>query len=143
MREHNGLPRQQKFLVRALPQCFQHRSERLFHVAFDSGLVEYEWNDADQIALAYAVTVHKSQGSEFPVVILPLLTQHFVMLERNLVYTGMTRAKKLLIMVGSHRALGIAVRKSQSNRRWTRLAGRLRDPGSIPSLDEPEQPDWD
>ncbi|MBT3287455.1 MAG: ATP-dependent RecD-like DNA helicase [Victivallales bacterium] len=118
-------------------------AERLFHVAFDAGLVEYEWNDADQIALAYAVTVHKSQGSEFPVVILPLLTQHFVMLERNLVYTGMTRAKELLIMVGSHRALGIAVRKSQSNRRWTRLAGRLRDPGSIPSLDEPEQPDWD
>lgn len=102
-----------------------HYAERMFHVAFDAGLVEYEWSDADEIALAYAVTVHKSQGSEFPVVILPLLTQHFVMLERNLVYTGMTRARKLLIMVGSYRALTIAVGKSQSRRRWTRLAQRL------------------
>lgn len=104
-----------------------HYAERMFHVAFDAGLVEYEWTDADEIALAYAVTVHKSQGSEFPVVVLPLLTQHFVMLERNLVYTGMTRAKKLLIMLGSHRALAMAVNKSQSRRRWTRLAHRLRD----------------
>jgi exodeoxyribonuclease V alpha subunit len=102
-------------------------AERIFHIAFDSGLVEYEWADADEIALAYAVTVHKSQGSEFPVVLMPLLTQHFVMLERNLVYTGMTRARKLLIMVGSQRALAIAVGKSQSRRRWTRLAQLLRE----------------
>ncbi len=101
-------------------------AERIFHVAFDAGLVEYEWADADEIALAYAVTVHKSQGCEFPVVLMPLLTQHFVMLERNLVYTGMTRARKLLIMVGSQRALAIAVGRSQSRRRWTRLAQLLR-----------------
>jgi exodeoxyribonuclease V alpha subunit len=75
------------------------------------------------------VTVHKSQGSEFPVVVMPLLTQHFVMLERNLVYTGMTRAKRLLVMAGSHRALQIAVGKSQSRRRWTRLCQRLRAVG--------------
>jgi exodeoxyribonuclease V alpha subunit len=104
-------------------------AERLFHVAFEGHLVEYEWTDADEIALAYAVTVHKSQGSEFPVVVMPLLTQHFVMLERNLVYTGMTRAKRLLVMAGSHRALQIAVGKSQSRRRWTRLCQRLRAVG--------------
>ena len=119
-------------------------AERLFHVAFDAGLVEYEWEDADEIALAYAVTVHKSQGSEFPVVVMPLLTQHYVMLERNLVYTGMTRARKLLVMLGSHRALAMAVHKSQSRRRWTRLAQRLRDPGSLAVADEPDEvPDWE
>ena len=95
---------------------------------FDIGKVEYQQVDADQLQLAYAVTVHKSQGSEYPVVLMPVLNQHFVMLQKNLIYTGMTRARKLLIMVGSRRALGIAVSNDKPNRRRTRLAQRIAEP---------------
>lgn len=101
-------------------------ANKKFLVAYDIGNVEYEWFECDQIRLAYAVTVHKSQGSEFPVVIMPLLSQHFVMLQRNLVYTGMTRARKLLIMVGSRRALAMAIRNDKPAMRFTRLAQRLK-----------------
>lgn len=101
------------------------RAAKTFQVAFDSAAVEYEWHEADQIRLAYAVTVHKSQGSEFPCVVVPLLTQHYMMLQRNLVYTAMTRAKKLLIMIGTRRALAIAVRNDRPMMRCTRLAWRL------------------
>ena len=97
----------------------------VFKVQFDSGTVEYAHADADQLQLAYAVTVHKSQGSEFPAVVLPVLGQHFVMLQKNLVYTGMTRARKLLVMVGSRRALGIAVSNDRPNRRRTLLVRRM------------------
>lgn len=103
------------------------RGTKTFRVAFDSAAVEYEWHEADQIRLAYAVTVHKSQGSEFPCVVVPLLTQHYMMLQRNLVYTAMTRAKKLLVMIGTRRALGIAVRNDRPMMRCTRLALRLQD----------------
>ena len=99
-----------------------------FHVLFDVGKVEYQQVDADQLQLAYAVTVHKSQGSEYPVVLMPVLNQHFVMLQKNLVYTGMTRARKLLIMVGTRRALGIAVSNDRPNKRRTRLAQRIAEP---------------
>lgn len=99
---------------------------KTFDVAFDTGIVSYELYEADQIRLAYAVTVHKSQGSEFPVVIIPLLTQHYVMLQRNLVYTGMTRARRLLIMIGTRKALAIAVRNNRPMQRCTRLVPRLR-----------------
>ena len=75
--------------------------------------------------LAYAVTVHKSQGSEFPVVIMPVMTQHFIMLQRNLIYTGMTRAKKLLIMIGTRRALNMALRNDRPSQRETGLTLRL------------------
>ena len=98
---------------------------RKFTVLFDSDPVEYEWSEADQVRLAYAVTVHKSQGSEYPVGIMPVLTQHFVMLQRNLVYTGMTRARRLLIMVGTRRALAIAMRNDKPAVRCTRLTERL------------------
>jgi len=113
---------------------------KTFTVDFDVGRVEYEWADADQIIHAYAVTVHKSQGSEFPVVIMPLLTQHYVMLQRNLVYTGMTRAQRLLIMVGTRRAMGIALRNNTPMLRHTRLTERLRMPPNHPLLPtkEPE-----
>ena len=101
---------------------------RKFTVQFDVGVVSYEQHEADQLLLAYAVTVHKSQGSEFAAVIIPVLTQHFVMLQRNLLYTGMTRAKQLLILVGSRRALGIAVRNNTPMLRQTRLMQRLTGP---------------
>ena len=100
---------------------------KTFTVLFDAGYVEYQQHEADQLQLAYAVTVHKSQGSEFPVVIMPILTEHYVMLQKNLVYTGMTRAKKLLIMIGSRRAMGIAVRNDKPTRRRTMLAHRIQE----------------
>ncbi len=99
---------------------------KTFRIAFDVGPVEYEWHEADQIRLAYAVTVHKSQGSEFPVVVIPVLTQHYIMLQRNLIYTGMTRAKRLLILIGTRRALGIAVRNDRPVMRCCLLGGRLK-----------------
>jgi exodeoxyribonuclease V alpha subunit len=98
---------------------------KTFAVAYDIGEVQYGWQEADQVRLAYAVTVHKSQGSEFPVVVVPLLSQHYVMLQRNLVYTAMTRARKLLVMIGSKKALAIAVRNDRPASRHTRLAVRL------------------
>ncbi|MFA6929412.1 MAG: ATP-dependent RecD-like DNA helicase [Lentisphaeria bacterium] len=96
-----------------------------FSVLFEQGDTHYQQNEADQITLAYAVTVHKSQGSEFPVVVLPVLTQHYVMLQRNLIYTGMTRAKKLLIMIGTRKALEIAIANNTPMRRLSLLDRRL------------------
>ncbi len=96
--------------------------EKKFIVMFDSNQsVEYDMTECDQLSLAYAITVHKSQGSEFPAVVMPLLTQHYMMLQRNLLYTGMTRAKKLLILVGSRRAVAMAVNNSRLEPRFTRL----------------------
>ena len=100
--------------------------KRTFNVLYDIGIVEYQFHEYDQLRLAYAVTVHKSQGSEYPVVIMPVLTQHFVMLQRNLLYTGMTRAKKLLILIGSRRALSIAVNNNTPRLRKTMLIARLK-----------------
>lgn len=102
-------------------------------INFDLGNVEYEKVELDQLKLAYAVTVHKSQGSEFPVVIMPLLTQHYIMLQRNLVYTGMTRARRLLIMIGSRKALGIAIRNDRPAMRYTRLKTWLAQPDLLES----------
>ena len=99
--------------------------ETNFQVQFDIGIVQYALTDADQLQLAYVTTVHKSQGSEFPAVVLPLLTQHFVMLQKNLLYTAMTRAKKLLVLVGSRRALSIAVKNNTPTQRKTRLSERI------------------
>ena len=78
--------------------------KKKFFVEFDTQTVEYEFHEADQLTLAYAVTIHKSQGSEFPAVVIPLLNQHFIMRRRKLLYTGITRAKKLLVLVGSRKA---------------------------------------
>jgi ATP-dependent exoDNAse (exonuclease V) alpha subunit len=81
--------------------------------------------DLNEIALAWSVTIHKSQGSEYPVVILPLYTQHYIMLSRNLLYTGLTRAKKLAIIIGSKKAIGMAVRSVNKQQRYTQLAKKL------------------
>lgn len=88
--------------------------------------VEYEWNETDQITLAYAVSVHKSQGSEFPAVVLPLLTAHYMMLQRNLLYTAITRAKQLCVLIGNKRAISIAVHNDKVMHRNTTLDWRLK-----------------
>ena len=99
--------------------------KKSFSIEFDTGLVDFEFQESDQIMLAYAITIHKSQGSEFPVVILPVLTQHFVMLQKNLLYTAMTRAKKLLILVGTKKALDISISNAKQVHRYTNLANRI------------------
>lgn len=95
-------------------------------VDFEGRLVAYDWSEADELTLAYAVTVHKSQGSEFPAVVMPVLTQHFVMLQRNLLYTGVTRAKQLCVLVGNKKAIAIAVKNNKVAERWSGLAERLK-----------------
>jgi exodeoxyribonuclease V alpha subunit len=94
-------------------------------VDFEGRPVVYDWSEADQLILAYAVSVHKAQGSEFPVVVIPLVTQHYMMLQRNLLYTAVTRAKKLCVLVGSKRALGIAIKNDRVAHRHTALDWRL------------------
>lgn len=95
-------------------------------VQMDDGLVSYEFSELDELVHAYAISIHKSQGSEYPAVVIPLMTQHYVMLQRNLLYTGITRGKKLVIIVGSKKAVALAVQNDKTRRRWTRLAERLR-----------------
>ncbi|MGO9244993.1 MAG: ATP-dependent RecD-like DNA helicase [Verrucomicrobiia bacterium] len=88
--------------------------------------IPYEFTDMDELLPAYAISVHKSQGNEYPCVIVPLLTQHFVLLQRNLLYTAITRGKKLVILIGSKKALAIAVRNNKTAARYSRLKDRLR-----------------
>jgi exodeoxyribonuclease V alpha subunit len=90
-------------------------------VEFDGRQVAYGFGELDELVLAYATTIHKAQGSEYPAVVIPLTTQHYPMLRRNLVYTGVTRGKRLVVIVGQRRAIGIAVRGGQSLRRWSKL----------------------
>src|SRR5713101_4182566 len=95
-------------------------------IDFEGRLVTYDVGELDEVALAYAATVHKSQGSEYPVVVIPLATQHYPMLARNLLYTGVTRGKQLVVVIGQPRAMSIAVRNVRSVQRLTNLAARLR-----------------
>ena len=94
-------------------------------VGYDGRSVEYERSELDEIVLAYAVTIHKSQGSEYPIVIMPVMMSHYVMLQRNLIYTGVTRAKKILVVVGTKKALNYAVRNVTVKKRNTLLRIRL------------------
>ncbi|QIR38300.1 ATP-dependent RecD-like DNA helicase [Tolypothrix sp. PCC 7910] len=94
-------------------------------VQYGDRLVVYDYADLNEISLAFATTIHKSQGSEYPVVILPLYMQHYMMLSRNLFYTGLTRAKQLAIVIGSKKAISLAVRSSDDKQRYTRLQQRL------------------
>lgn len=94
-------------------------------VQFEERRVTYDYADINELALAYSVTIHKSQGSEYPVVILPVFMQHYLMLSRNLLYTGLTRAKKLAILVGQAKAIGLAVKQVKDTERYTLLAQRL------------------
>ena len=90
-------------------------------IDFDGRRVEYDFGELDELVLAYAVTVHKAQGSEYPAVIVPLHTQHYLMLQRNLLYTALTRGKKLVVLVGQKKAVAIAVRDVSGRRRWSKL----------------------
>jgi exodeoxyribonuclease V alpha subunit len=103
--------------------------EQQVAVRFDERLVKYDFGELDEVALAYAVTIHKSQGTEFPAVVIPLATQHYMLLQRNLIYTGITRGKKLVVLVGQKKALGIAVRNNRPQRRYSGLLASLRERG--------------
>lgn len=92
---------------------------------FDGRLVTYEISELDELVLAYAATIHKSQGSEYPIVVMPVLMNHYIMLQRNLIYTGVTRAKKILVIVGTKKALAYAVHNVTVHRRNTLLKERL------------------
>jgi exodeoxyribonuclease V alpha subunit len=99
---------------------------QLVQVDFDERTVQYDFSDLDELVLAYAVSIHKSQGSEYPAVVMPFHTSHYIMLQRNLLYTGLTRAKKLAILVGTKRALAIAVKNDKTRKRFTGLSDRLK-----------------
>ena len=94
--------------------------------SFDGRTATYGFGELDVLAPACAATVHKSQGSEYPAVIIPVLTQHYSMLQRNLLYTGVTRGRRLVVLVGQKKAVAIAVRNASSRRRWSKLDGWLR-----------------
>lgn len=94
-------------------------------IQFDLRKVNYSFNELDELKLAYAISVHKSQGNEYPVIIMPLLIQHYLMLQRNLLYTGITRAKELVILIGSKKAIAIAIKNADINKRFTCLKKRL------------------
>ena len=95
------------------------------YIDFDGRVIAYMHNELDQLTLAYAVSIHKSQGSEYPVVIVPVLTEHWVMLARNLLYTAVTRGKRLVILVGQRKALKRAIMNTDSAHRYTSLAKRM------------------
>ena len=99
--------------------------ERTLSVRYDDRVVPYDFEELDELTPAYAISIHKSQGSEYPAVVIPLMMQHYVLLQRNLVYTGVTRGKKLVVLVGESRALHMAVKNNKTRTRHTRLALRL------------------
>jgi exodeoxyribonuclease V alpha subunit len=94
-------------------------------VDYEGRTVSYEYPELDEIILAYAISVHKSQGSEYPVIVMPVLTQHYVLLQRNLLYTGITRGKKMVVLVGTKKAIAIAIRNNKPQKRYTLLKDRL------------------
>lgn len=105
--------------------------ESEIRVDFEGRSVTYEFSDVDELTLAYAMSVHKSQGSEYPVVVLPLMTQHYMLLQRNLLYTAITRAKKMVVIVGTRKAIAMAVKNDKITARWTALTERLRRNGEL------------
>src|SRR5262249_39770326 len=100
-------------------------SEQEMTVEYDGRHLVYDFGELDELALAYALSIHKSQGSEYPAVVIPLHTQHYVMLQRNLLYTGITRGKRLVVLVGSRKALSLAVQRRDTTRRYSALCWRL------------------
>jgi exodeoxyribonuclease V alpha subunit len=101
------------------------REDRELTIDFDGKPIIYDFSDLDEVVLAYAISVHKSQGSEYPAVVLPVMTQHYLLLQRNLIYTGITRAKKLVVLVGTKKALAIAIKNNKPQMRFTYLRERL------------------
>jgi len=106
--------------------------EQALTATFDGRSVEYDFADLDELQLAYACTIHKGQGSEYPAVVIPVHTQHYVMLQRNLLYTAITRGRKLVVLVGSRRALWRAVTNHETKTRYSLLKERLRLPDRAP-----------
>ena len=103
-------------------------------VAFDLGTVRYTTKEIDQLALAYAISVHKSQGSEYPALILPLTTHHYMMLQRNLLYTALTRGKQLVILIGMEKAVAMAVKNEEARTRHTSLPRHFREMKALMAL---------
>ena len=104
--------------------------EREVVVKFDQREVVFDYGELDEVALAYAITIHKSQGTEFPAVVIPLAMQHYLLLQRNLVYTGITRGKKQVVLIGQKKALAAAVRNNRTEHRFSGLLARLKAGGN-------------
>ena len=96
---------------------------------FENRLIPYELSQLHEVNLAYAMSIHKSQGSEYPAVIVPIMTQHYAMLQRNLLYTASTRGKKLVVLMGTPKALEVALKNDRPQKRLSHLADRLRATG--------------
>jgi exodeoxyribonuclease V alpha subunit len=94
-------------------------------IDFEGKRLPYDFSDLDEVVLAYAISIHKSQGSEYAAVVIPILIQHYILLQRNLIYTGVTRGKKLVVMVGSKKALGMGIGNDKTKKRYTYLRNRL------------------
>ena len=107
--------------------CDINITDKTLSVNYDGNIIEYDILELDELVLSYAITIHKSQGGEFPAVVMPFSFSHFVMLGRNLLYTAITRAKKVVVMIGDAKAVAYAVRNNDSRKRYTTLAERLRD----------------
>jgi exodeoxyribonuclease V alpha subunit len=103
--------------------------EREVTVSFDEREVVYDVGELDELSLAYAITIHKSQGSEFPIVVIPIATQHYLLLQRNLIYTGITRGRKLVVLIGQEKGLSLAVRNNRTEGRFSGLLARLQAVG--------------
>ncbi|HWD19410.1 MAG TPA: ATP-dependent RecD-like DNA helicase [Verrucomicrobiae bacterium] len=102
--------------------------ERVLTVRFEGRDVSYDYGELDELSLAYAITIHKSQGSEFPAIVIPVATQQYMLLQRNLIYTGVTRGKKLVVLIGQRKALSLAVRNNHTQNRYSALLPRLTHP---------------
>ena len=96
-------------------------------VDYDGRVVVYDFGELDELVPAYAMSIHKSQGSEFPAVVIPVHTQHYMMLQRNLLYTGITRGKRLVVLVGMPKAVAIAMKRADAVKRYTALRSRLQE----------------
>jgi exodeoxyribonuclease V alpha subunit len=94
-------------------------------VSIDDREIIYDYSELDELVHAYAVSIHKSQGSEYSAVVIPILTQHYILLQRNLLYTGVTRGKKLVVIIGTKKAIAIAVRNNKTQKRYTLLNERM------------------
>ncbi len=108
--------------------CGLNREDRELCVDFDNRRVSYDFTELNELVLAYAVSVHKSQGSEYPVVIVPVMTQHYILLQRNLIYTAVTRGRQLVVVVGTKKALALGIKNDRTQHRFTRLDLRLKWP---------------
>jgi len=105
-------------------------TDQLLRVSVDGRFVDYDWADTGELSHAYAISVHRSQGSEYPAIVLPIMTQHYMMLQRNLLYTAITRARRLVVLIGSRKAIAMAIRNDKVLHRFSGLAWRLS--GQVP-----------